>query len=146
MAFASVYVPNFLVQSVVRAEAALRDCVIVLVDGTPPLEKVVAMSEDAARTGIQLSITKSQATQFRGIEIRSRSRTQEKSTHAALLDLGWSVSPRVEDTALDTIVLDLTGLASLFRSDDNIANQLLRRAAALGLLVNIAISSNLEAA
>jgi len=146
MAFASIHVPNFLVQSVVRAEDALRDHAIVLFDGTPPLEKAVAMSEAAARAGIQLSMTKSQASQFNGVEIRSRSRTQEKSTHAALLDIGLSVSPRVEDTALDTIVLDLTGLASLFRSDDNIADQLLRRAAALGLLVNVAISSNLEAA
>ena len=146
MAFASVYVPNFLVQSVVRAEAALRDCVIVLVDGTPPLQKVVAMSEAAARAGIQLSMTKSQATQFSGIEIRSRSRTQEKAAHAALLDIGWSVSPSVEDAAQDTIVLDLAGLASLFHSEENVANELLRRAAALGLLVNVAISSNLEAA
>jgi len=146
MAFASIYVPNFLVQSVVRAQAALRDRAIVLVAGTPPLEKVVAMSEAAARAGIQLSMTKSQATQFTGIEIRSCSRAQEKTTHAALLDLGWSVSPRVEDTAQDTIVLDLAGLASLFHSDKNIANELVRRAAVLGLLVNVAISSNLEAA
>lgn len=146
MAFASIYVPNFLVQSVVRADSALRNRVILLVDGTPPLEKVVAMSEAAARAGIQLSMTKSQATQFSGIEIRSRSRTQEKAAHAALLDIGWSVSPRVEDTAEDTIVLDLAGLASLFHSDENVANHLVRRAAALGLLVNVAISSNLEAA
>lgn len=146
MAFASIYVSNFLVQSVVRAEAALRDRVIVLVDGTPPLEKVVAMSEAAARAGIQLSMTKSQASQFTGIEIRGRSRTQEKAAHAALLDIGWSVSPRVEDTAQDIIVLDLAGLASLFHSDENIADQLVGRATALGLLVNVAISSNLEAA
>src|SRR5579864_300491 len=146
MAFASIYVPNFLVQSVVRAEAALRDPAIVLVDGTPPIEKVVAMSETAARAGIQLSMTKSQVTQFSGIEIRSRSRTEEKAAHAALLDLGWSVSPRVEDTAQDSIVLDLAGLASLFHTDKNIANELVRRAAVLGLLVNVAVSSHLEAA
>src|SRR5579859_3995856 len=109
MTFASIYVPNFLVQSVVRAEAAFRDRAIVLVDGTPPIETVVAMSEAAARAGIQFSMTKSQTSQFTGIEIRSRSRTREKAAHAALLDLGWSVSPRLEDTAQDTIVLDLAG-------------------------------------
>ncbi len=146
MGFASIYVPNFLVQSVVRAEAALRDRAIVLVDGTPPLEKVVAMSDAAARAGIQLSMTKSQVSQFTGIKIRNRLRAQEKATHAALLDIGWSVSPRVEDTVQDTIVLDLAGLASLFHADENIADELVRRAAALGLLVNVAISFNLEAA
>src|SRR5487761_736490 len=154
MAFASIHVPDFSVQSIARAEVradvcgepALRNRAIALVDGNPPIEKVVATSEGAARAGIQLGMTKSQAEQFRGVEIRSCSRAQETATHAALLDLGWSVSPRVEDTALDTIVLDLAGLASLFHSEENVANESLRRAAALGLLVNVAISSNLEAA
>ena len=126
MAFASIYVPNFLVQSVVRAEAALRDRVIVLVDGTPPLEKAVAMGEAAARAGIQLGMSKSQVEQFSGVEIRNRSRGQENSTHATLLDIGWSVSPRAEDTAQDTVVLDLAGLASLFQTDENVANELLK--------------------
>ena len=146
MAFASIYVPNFLLQSVVRDDAELRERVIALIDGTPPLEKVVAMSEAAARVGIQLGMTKSQATQFSGIEIRNRSRAQEKAAHAALLDLGWSISPRVENTARDTIVLDLAGLSSLFHADENVAHELVRRATALSLLVNVAISSNLEAA
>ncbi|MGH9780516.1 MAG: DNA polymerase Y family protein, partial [Candidatus Acidiferrales bacterium] len=146
MAFASIYVPNFLVQSAVRADAALRERVIALVDGVPPLEKVVAISDAAARAGIQLGMTKSQATQFSGIEIRNRSRAREKAAHAALLDLGWSVSPRMENTARDTIVLDLAGLSSLFHTSENVAHELVRRATALSLPVNVAISSNLEAA
>src|SRR5487761_638726 len=153
MAFASIHVPDFSVQSIARAEVradvcgepALRNRAIALVDGNPPLEKVMAVSEGAARAGIQLGMTKSQAEQFRGVEIRNRSRAQERAAHGALLDLGWSISPRVEDTAPDTIVLDLAGLASLFGSTENVANQLARRAAGLGLLVNVAVSSNLEA-
>ena len=66
-------------------------------------------------------MTKSQAQQFGEIEVCDRSRTQEKIAHAALLDLGWSVSPRIEDTAADTIVLDIAGLTSLFGSEENIA-------------------------
>ncbi len=58
----------------------------------------------------------------------------------------WSFSPRVEDTAPDTIVLDLAGLASLFGSEENIARQLTERAANLGLAANVAIAQNLEAA
>src|SRR5487761_58113 len=154
MAFASIHVPDFSVQSIARAEvragvcdeSALRNRAIALVDGNPPLEKVMAVSEGAARAGIQLGMTKSQAEQFRGVEIRNRSRAQERAAHGALLDVGWSISPRVEDTAPDTIVLDLAGLASLFGSTENVANQLARRAAGLGLLVNAAVSSNLEAA
>ena len=154
MAFASIHVPDFFVQSIVRAEVrtdvrgepSFRNRAIALVDGNPLLEKVVAANEAAAHAGIQLDMTKSQAEQFHGVEIRNRSRAQERAAHGALLDLGWSVSPRVEDTAPDTIVLDLTGLTSLFGSTENVANQLVRRAAGFGLLVNVAVSSNLEAA
>jgi len=154
MAFASIHVPDFLVQSIVRGEAwagahgepELRHRAIALVDGNPPLEKVVAASEAAMNAGIQLHMAKSQAAQFRGVKIRNRSREQERAAHATLLDLGWSFSPRVEDTAPDTIVLDLAGLASLFGTEENVANQLARRAEEFRLLVNVAASSSIEAA
>jgi protein ImuB len=80
------------------------------------------------------------------VEIRRRSRAQEKAAHAALLDLGWSMSPRVEDHALDTILADLAGLNSLFGADENIAREFARRAAELRLRVQVAVSANLEVA
>jgi len=146
MAFASIYVPNFLVQAAVRAEPQLRARAVVLVDGTPPIWNVVAANEAALQAGIELGMAKSQAAQFRNVEIRHRSRLQEKSAHAALLDLGASVSPRVEDTAPDTIIIDIAGLSSLFGSEENIAGQLMQRASGLGLITHIAVSSNLEVA
>ena len=146
MAFASIHVPNFLVQAIVRVEPNLRDRAVALVDGTPPIWNVVAANEAALRSGIELDMAKSQAAQFRNLEIRRRSRLQEKSAHAALLDLGASVSPRMEDTALDTIILDIAGLSSLFGGEENIATQLIRRASGLGLVAHIAVSSNLEVA
>ena len=146
MAFASIHVPNFLVQAVVRAEPNLRDRAVALVDGTPPIWNVIAANEAALHAGIELGMAKSQAAQFSAVDIRQRSRLQEKSAHAALLDLGASVSPRIEDTALDTIILDIAGLASLFGSEENIARQLMRRASGLGLAAHVAVSSNLEAA
>ncbi len=69
-------------------------------------------------------MAKSLAAKFEGVEIRHRSPGKEASSHGALLDLGWSFSPRVEDTAPDTIVLDLAGLASLFGSEENIAQSI----------------------
>ena len=146
MAFASIHVPNFLVQAVIRAEPNLRDRAVALVDGTPPIWNVVAANEAALQAGIELGMAKSQAAQFRNVEIRHRSRLQEKSAHAALLDLGASVSPRMEDTAPNTIILDIAGLSSLFGSEENIARQLMQRASGLGLITHIAVSSNLEVA
>src|SRR6202030_2365349 len=141
-----IYVADFMVQAVVRAEPGLRNCAIALLEGTPPLRKVVAANEAALRAGIELGMTESQAEDFCVVQVRPRSLAQEKAAHAALMDLGWSVSPRVEDTAPDTIVLDLAGLASLLGSEEIIADQLIERASRFGLVVRVAISSNLETA
>jgi len=146
MAFASIHIPDFWVQSVARFEPALRDRAVALVDGIPSLSKVVAANQAALQFGIQVGMAKSLAVKFEGVEIRHRSPGKEASSHGASLDLGWSFSPRLEDTAPDTIVLDLAGLASLFGSEDNIARQLTQRASDLGLAANVAIAHNLEAA
>jgi protein ImuB len=153
MAFACIYIPDFMVQSVVRAEPALRGSAVVsresalaLLSGKPPLWSVVAANAAALQAGVQLGMTKSQVAEFCGVEIRHRSEAQEKATHAALLDVGWSMSPRVEDTAADTIVLDLEGLASLFGADESIARELAQRASRVGVIPHVAVASHIEAA
>jgi protein ImuB len=150
MAFTAIHVSDFMLQAVVRAELHLRNRALVLIDGIPSLEIVVAASEAAVRAGIALGMAKSQVEQFHGVEIRERScaqvRAQEKSAHAALLDLGWSFSPRLEDAAPDTIVIDIDGLHVLYGSEENIANQLTQRATDLGLAANVAVASEIEPA
>jgi protein ImuB len=146
MAFASIYVPQFMVQAVLRTEPQLRAGALALVDGTPPLVRVIDANDSAWRAGIQMGMAKSQVAQFLGVEIRNRSQSKEAAAHAALLDLGWSVSPRMENTAADTIVLDLAGLNSLFGSDEEIARDLSRRALSLGLATNVAAAANIEVA
>jgi protein ImuB len=146
MAFACIYVHEFMVQSVVRAEPALRERALALIGGMPPLWNVIAVNQAALRAGIQLGMTKSQAAEFCGVEIRQRSEAQEKATHAALLDVAWSVSPRVEDTAPDTMVLDLEGLSSLLGADETIAQELMQRTCRIGVFPHIAVASNIETA
>ena len=146
MAFASIYVPQFMVQAVLRTEPQLRAGALALVDGTPPLVRVIDANDSAWRVGIQMGMAKSQVAQFLGVEIRNRSQSKEAAAHAALLDLGRSVSPRMENTAADTIVLDLAGLNSLFGSDEEIAGDLSRRALSLGLATNVAAAANIEVA
>src|SRR5271156_316643 len=145
MAFAAIHVANFMVQAVLRAEAELHNKAVALVDGTAPLIHVVAANDAAWRAGIQLGMAETQA-QLCGVQIRRRSRAQEKAAHAALLDLGWSMSPRIEDHAQDTILADLAGLNSLFGTEENIAREFARRAAELRLQAHVAVSANLEVA
>ena len=146
MRFAAIHVAEFRVQAVVRAEPGVRDCALALLEGTPPVRIVIAANVSALSAGIELGMTESQVEDFCVVQVRPRSPALEKSAHAALMDLGWSISPRVEDTAPDTIVLDLEGLASLLGSEEMIAAQLIERAAGLGLAARVAVSSNLEVA
>src|SRR5437868_7393091 len=113
MAFACIYVPDFLVQSVVRAEPALRGHAIALISGTPPLWSVVAANSAALDAGIQLGMTKSQAAEFRGVQVCHRSDSQEKVAQIALLVAAWGVSPGVEDLAAKPMVFDWKGLGCL---------------------------------
>ena len=158
MSFACVYIPDFLVQAVLRGQRALGEGPLALLGGSPPLWSVVAANPEAFAAGIQLGMTKAQAAQFgnvvgardtrarSAVQICLRSESQEKAAHAALLDAAWSISPRVEDTAPDTIVLDLQGLASLLGTEENIARELARRVAAIGLAARVAVAENVEVA
>src|SRR5713226_2457397 len=146
MGFGCVYIADLLVRAVVRGQRALGDGALVLLGGAPPLWSVVAANAAAFEAGIQLGMTKAQVAQFGKVQICLRSEAQEKAAHAALLDAAWSVSPRVEDTAPDTVVLDLEGLAGLFGADENIAQELARRVAAIGLAARVAVAANIEVA
>ena len=146
MVFAAIYIPDFSVQAAIRVEPSLRDSAVALVGGIPPQVKVVAANERAFQAGIELGMARSAADQFESVQVRPRSHLHEKSAHAALLDLGWSISPRVEDTAADTIVIDLAGLSSLFGSHENIARRLLQQIYALRLTAHIAAASNINVA
>jgi protein ImuB len=146
MAFASIFVPNFMMQAVARAEPSLRECALTLIDGNPPLCKVVAVNGKAAVAGVEIGMTKMNAAQFAGVEIRPRSPAQEQIAHDVVLDIGWSVSPRIEDTGPDAIVLDLSGLAQLFGAEPEIGAHLAQRSRECGLFANVAIASNVDTA
>jgi protein ImuB len=144
--FACIFVPNFPVAAVFRAEPELRARAVAIFEGKPPLEKVFAVNESAGRVGITPGMTKAQAELCSELTLRPRSPLQESLAHAALLDCAQSFSPCVEDAAVDTAILDLAGMESLFGSLPEIARNLLRCAAGLGLDGNVAVASNPDAA
>src|ERR1039457_4691720 len=146
MPFACIYVPNFPVAAALRAEPELQAHAIAIFEGKPPLEKTLAVNEKAARMGIAPGMTKAQAELCSELTLRPRSPLQESAAHAALLDCAQSFSPCVEDAAADTMLLDLEGMESLFGALPEIAHNLFRCAADLGLDGNVAVASNPDAA
>src|SRR5271169_3961381 len=131
MNFACIHIPNLPVQAVACHEPDLRFRAVVIIDGKS--EAVVAANAAARQAGVQLGMIKLQVTQLPTIEIRPRSRAQEEVAHAALLDLGFVFSPRIEDTAADAMTLDLEGLERVRGSPENIARKIVQQAAGLGL-------------
>ncbi len=144
--FACIFVPDFPVEARLRVEPELRSQAVVVLEGTVPLQKVFAVNEKARRAGIEPGMSKIQIEACSGLALRARSLLQETAAHAALLDCAQSFSPRVEDTARDTILLDLSGLETLFGTPSKIARAMARRASDLGLEVHVAVASNPDTA
>src|SRR5258708_20699202 len=146
MPFACIYVPNFPVAAACRAEPELQPRALAILEGKPPLERIIAVNEKAGRLGITPGMTKAQAELCAELALRPRSSLLESSAHAALLDCAQSFSPCVEDAACDTALLDLAGMESLLGSLPEISRAIHNRAAALGLAANVAVASNPHAA
>src|SRR5580693_2334260 len=140
MPFACIFVPNFPVAAVFRAEPELRAQAVAIFEGKAPLEKVLAVNESAGRMGIAPGMTKAQAELCSELILRPRSLLQESAAHAALLDCAQSFSPCVEDAAANTAILDLAGMESLCGALPEIARNIFRRAADLGLDTNVAVA------
>jgi protein ImuB len=146
MLFACIYVPDFSVEAILRAEPDLRSKAVAVVEGKPPLEKLLGSNEIARREGVCSGMTKLQTELCDDVILRDRSGLQELAAHQALLDCAQSFSPRVEDFAPDTLLLDLSGLDKLFGPLPKIAREISRRAAEIGLETNVAVASTLESA
>jgi protein ImuB len=146
MPFACLFVPNFSVEAILRAEPELRSQAMAVLEGKPPLLTILAGNEKARRAGVLSGMTKLQVEGCAEIALRERSELQESAAHQALLDCAQSFSPRVEDVASDTLLLDLSGLGALFGTLPNIAREIFHRASTMGLEINVAVAFTLEAA
>src|SRR5436305_2545433 len=145
MPFGCIFVPDFPVAAIVRAEPRLCSRPVAALDGKPPLQKVVSVNEEARRQGVFLRMTKLQAELCESVILRDRSELQESAAHGALLDCARSFSPRVENVAPDTVLLDLSGLETLFGPLSNSARETSLRALSVRLETNVDVAANLEA-
>jgi nucleotidyltransferase/DNA polymerase involved in DNA repair len=146
MLFACIYVPEFALEAALRAEPDLRVCAVALLEGTPPLLTVQAVNAAAREMGLETGMSRMHAEAASGVVLRRRSAEKEAAAHAALLDAAQSFSPRVEDAAADTMLLDAGGLEHLFGPPPRMARDLASRVAALGLEANVAVAANIESA
>ena len=143
--FASIFVPDFSLQALFARRPELRTKAIALIDGAPPLLKVVAANENACKAGVEVGLMKAQAEAV-GVQVILRSSELEDVVHALLIACARKFSPRVLAKSLDLIVLDIAGLKSLFGSPEEIAARIHSSLARERLAVNIAVAGNPDCA
>src|SRR5687767_7276619 len=77
---------------------------------------------------------------------------QQIPAEVSLAEFAYAFSPLVEETALDTVVIDVEGCALLFGSTYELANEIAQQAqvspaaGGLGCKVNVALAANPDAA
>ena len=146
MPFACIFVPDFPVEALLRAEPDLRSHPLAVLEGKSPVQTIYALNEKARRAGVSPGMTKLQVEACSDLKLRPRSLLQETAAHDALLDCAQSFSPRVEDVGCDSVLMDLDGMEPLFGSLPKIARDVARRAFDLGLEANVAIAANPDTA
>src|SRR5271165_7192369 len=62
--FACIYIPDFPVAAIVRTEPSLRDRALAVLEGKPPQVRVAALNDNARQIGMEIGMTKLQATIF----------------------------------------------------------------------------------
>src|SRR5512135_3702976 len=76
--FACIFIPDFMVEAVLRAEPMLRGQAVAVLEGKPPLCCVVGASEVARQLGIEIGMTKLLAETLNAAEKLKIGRTEKQ--------------------------------------------------------------------
>jgi len=142
--YACLCAKEFSVQSLLRLRPELREQPCVVMDGEPPLEQVCSLNRRARSLGLVRGMTRVEVETFSGVTVLARSRNEEATARAALLECAGGFSPRVEDASQEgtlLYVLDIAGTEKLFGPPEVLARSLLTRAQALGVAARVAVSA-----
>ena len=139
--YACLYAKEFPAQAVLRLRPELRERPVVVVEGEPPLQTVCSFNAKARYLGIVRGMTRVELDTFSSLIVLSRSRTEEVSTHAVLLESAGDFSPRVEDRSdgcYFLCVIDIAGTEKLLGTPEVLARKLLRCVQAVGVSASVA--------
>jgi protein ImuB len=147
MRLACLVVPDFPLAAALRAEPELRGAAVVVVDGESPRATIVAMSPAAARHGITVGLTVAQAHAIcADLVLRQPSIDCRCAAQAALEDVAFSFSPRIEAAESGVVYLDVAGSGALFANEAQLAQALALRAEHVGLPAHVGVAGSKIAA
>jgi len=139
--FADIYVPDFFLHAVLRAEVGLEKRPVVLIDPREKKPVVLQLTAAARAVGIDEGMSSTQAlARSTLVQIKPRCAAQEKAATDALLQCAYSFSPNIESTAAGVCTLDLAGLPNL--EHEELANEMVQRLATLHLPAQVGVGEN----
>lgn len=106
--FACIYIPDFPAEAVVRTQPFLREQAIALLEGKPPLARVIALNENARHLGMEIGMTKLEAAIFSGSGKHTPAAIEEKTATPKK-----KASTRIEFSSRQKIVKPLVKSATL---------------------------------
>lgn len=105
-----LHLPNFALQSVLRTDAGAQDRPAALFAENTKKSLVLQANAAAFAAGVEIGMTAPQAVaRCPTLLIRTPKADAESDARAALLAVGFTVSPRIEDTAPGVCTIDLKG-------------------------------------
>jgi protein ImuB len=147
--YACLYAKEFAAQALLRLRPELRERVVVVMEGEPPLQTVCSLNRKARGVGVARGMTKVEVETFDAVTVLQRSAAEEAAARTVLLECAGTFSPRVEDCSdgnAFVCVIDIAGTEKLFGPPLALAQTLLRRVRALGVMASVTVSSNFDAA
>ena len=139
--YACLYVKEFPAQALLRLRTELRNKPCVVMDGEPPLQYVCSCNVKSRSLGIAHGMTQVEIDTFSSVTVLSRSRMEEATAKAALLECAGTFSPRVEDLSNDKTLIcgiDIAGTEKLFGPPVVLAKRLRKGIRGLGMTASIA--------
>ena len=145
-----LFIPLFPLAARLRAEPELNGAAVVVCEGNAAAARVVGASRSARSSGLEVGMTLAQARSILpDLIARGRDPGSERSAHEALLEVAWSLSPRVEAAAEDTAFADVDGMEQLFAAaggEQAMAAAAMLTAERLGLFMRVGLAANKLAA
>ena len=148
---ACAVVPRFSVAALLRAEPELRGCPLVICRAKSSADRrripaprsiLIGVSPEAIKLGVRHGMTVAQAlVRHANLVVRPLDEGAIRSARESLLDVGLSISPRVESRG-NAIYLDILGLEKLFSSEEGVAAAISSRAERVGLASGVGIAGS----
>jgi len=157
MGYAAIYIPEFPTLAWLRLDKVTRTRAVAVIDGKPPLEKVVSFNRAAKELGLSHGMSKVQADTSGRVIFHPRSLYEEKEALDLVFQAAERFSPRVQIIASPlneyaktgcpaaALLVDQSGTETLFGDGRSYATKIREALQEIEFHSNVAVAPNAEA-